>query len=87
MGKRAIDRMKKKPRQCKKIFANNTTNKGLISKYTNTSHTIQYQISKWLDTNKMDRRPKQNIFPWRHTDGHQVHAKCSISLGILDICK
>ena len=42
MGKGTIDRTKRQPMQCEKIFANNTTNKGLISKIR--KHLIQVNI-------------------------------------------
>ena len=35
-AKETINKMKRQPTEWKKIFANNATDKGLISKYTNS---------------------------------------------------
>ena len=37
IAKEIIDKMKKQPTEWEKIFANKATNKGLISKYANSS--------------------------------------------------
>ena len=50
----------------KKIIANETTDKGLISKYT--AHTTQCQKNK-QPNQKVGKRPKQTFLQRRHTDG------------------
>ena len=43
-AKETINKMKRQPTEWEKIFANNATNKGLISKkYKQTAHTAQQQ--------------------------------------------
>ena len=44
--KETIDKMKKRPTQREKIFANDVTHKGLISKNIRTVHTTQHQKTK-----------------------------------------
>ena len=52
-----------------KIFANDTTNKGLNTKYTNSSYNI-----KKIPIKKMGRS-KQTFLKRQHTDEQEVHEK------------
>ena len=42
-AKESINRMKRQPSELEKIFANEVTDKGLISKIIQTAHAAQYQ--------------------------------------------
>ena len=56
-AKETINKMKRQPPQWEKIFANEATDKGLISKIY--KHLMQLNIKKTKQANpKMDRRPK-----------------------------
>ena len=66
--------MKRQPSEWEKTIANETTDKGLISKINwinwinfQAAHTTQYQKNK-QPNQKVGKRPKQ-IFLQRHTDG------------------
>ena len=75
-AKETINKMKRQPTELEKIFANDTTDKGLISKIY--KQLIQPNIKKKKKPNqKMVRRFKQT-FLQRHTDGQKPHLKCSI---------
>ena len=52
-----------------KIFANDATGKGVISKICN--QLIQLNVKK--KNQKMGRRHKQTFLQRRHTDGQQAH--------------
>ena len=45
-AKKIINKMKRKPTEWKKIFANEMADKGLISKIHTTIHEAQYQKNK-----------------------------------------
>ena len=51
-----------------KITANETTDKGLISKNIQAVHTTQYHKNK-QPNQKEGKRPKQTFLQKRHTDG------------------
>ena len=51
-----------------KIIANETTDKGLISKNTQATHTTQCQKNK-QPYQKVGKSPKQTFLQRRHTDG------------------
>ena len=57
--------MKRQPSEWGKIIAKETTDKGLISKYT--AHTTQYQKNKQPNQN-VGKRPKETFLQRRHTD-------------------
>ena len=73
-AKETINQMKREPSEWEKIFANEATDKGLISKI--------YKQLMWLNIKKnkqpnpkMGRRPKQTFLQRRHTDCQQTHGK------------
>ena len=55
-AKETINKMKRQPTEWKKIFANNVTDKGLISKIY--KQLIQLNKKKIKPNQKMGRRPK-----------------------------
>ena len=60
--------MKRQPSEREKIIANETTDKGLISKMC--KQFIQLNIRKINNPlKKMSRRPKQTFIQRRHADG------------------
>ena len=48
-----------------KIIANETTDKGIIKKNIQATHTTQYQKNK-QPNQKMDKRPEQTFLQRRH---------------------
>jgi len=67
--------MKTHSTEWEKIFPNNTSGKGLVSKihkYTNSSYILIYIK---ITQSKMGRRPKQTFLQKKHTDGQQTHEK------------
>ena len=64
--KDTISTMKRQPSEWEKIIANETTDKGLISKIY--KQLIQCQKNK-QPNQKVGKRPKQTFLQGRHTDG------------------
>ena len=56
-AKETINKMKRQLSEWEKIFANEATDKGLISKNIQAAHAAQYQKNKQPNP-KMGRRPK-----------------------------
>ena len=66
-AKETIDKRKRQPTEWKKVFANDATDKGLISKIY--KQLIQLNIKKTNNpTKKMGRRSKYTFFQRRHKD-------------------
>ena len=73
-AKETVNKMKRQPMDREKIFANNVTDKGLISNIY--KELIELSIKKTKQPNpKMGRRPKQTFLQRRHTDGQQTCEK------------
>ena len=65
-AKETISKVKRQPSEWEKIMANETTDKGLISKIY--KQLIQLNIRKTTQS-KSGERPKQTFLQRRHTDG------------------
>ena len=67
-AKETINKVKRQPSEWEKIIANETTDKGLISKIY--KQLIQLKARKTNNPNKKwGKRPKQTFLQRRHTDG------------------
>ena len=67
-AKETINKVKIQPSEWEKIIANETTDKGLISKIY--KQLIQLKARKTNNPNKKwGKRPKQTFLQRRHTDG------------------
>ena len=71
--KKRKERNKRQLVEQEKIFANDTMDKGFISKI-HTAHITQYLKNK-QPNKKVGRRPKQTFCQRGHIDGHQTHEK------------
>ena len=71
-AKETINKVKRQPLEWEKIIANETTDKGLISKILRVARTTQYQKNK-EPNQKVGKRPKQTFLQGRHTDGQEAH--------------
>ena len=67
-AKETISKGKRQPSEWEKIIANETTDKGLVSKIYKAVHTTQYQKNNQVNK-KMGGRSKQTFLQRRHTDG------------------
>ena len=73
-AKETINKMKSQPSEWEKIFANEATDKGLISKIY--KQLMQLNIKKTKTPNpKMGGRPKQTFLQRRYTDCQQTHER------------
>ena len=72
-AKETMSKVKRQPSEWKKITANETTDKGLISKIY--KQLIQLNIRKTKPNQKVGKRPKQTFLQRRHTDGQKAHEK------------
>ena len=72
--KDTLNKMKRQPTECEKIFASESTEKGLISNIY--KHLLQLNNKKNKQPHhKMGRRSKQTVLQRRHTDGQETHEK------------
>ena len=71
-AKETINKVKRQPSEWEKIIANETTDKGLLSKIY--KQLIQLNTRK-TNNQKVEKRPKQTFLQRRHTDGQQTHEK------------
>ena len=60
--------MKRKPSEWEKIIANETTDKGLISKIFKQLIQLNARNKKKKPNQKVGKRPKQTFLQRRHTD-------------------
>ena len=67
-AKETISKVKTQPSEWEKIIANETTDKGLISKIYKQLVQLQCQKNK-QPTQKVGKRPKLTFLQRRHTDG------------------
>ena len=65
-AKEAICKVKRQPSEWEKIIANETTDKGLISKYRSSLYN---SIPEKQPNQNVGKRPKQIFIQRRHTDG------------------
>ena len=73
-AKETTNKMKRQPSEWEKIFANESMDKGLVSKIY--KQLMQLIIKKSKQPNpKMGRRPKSTFLQRRHTDGQEAHEK------------
>ena len=71
--KETINKTKRPPTDWKKVFANNISKKGLVSKIY--KELIQLNTQKANNPIKISRRHEQTLFQRRHPDGKQTHEK------------
>ena len=73
-AKETLNKMKRQPTEWEKIFANESTDKGLISKIY--KHLLPLNTKKNKRPHrKMGRRSKWTVLQRRHTDGQKTHEK------------
>ena len=75
--KETINKRKRKPTELEEIFANEVTDKGLISKIYKQFIQLNTKTNK-QPNQKMVIRSKQTILPRRHADGQKAHEKMLI---------
>ena len=68
-AKETISKVKKQPSEWEKVMANETTDKGLISKLYKQLIQLNARKKKKKTTQKVGKRPKQTFLQRRHTDG------------------
>ena len=85
-AKETIKNMKRQPMNWERIFANDATDRGLISKiYEQTAH--QYKRKTKQLNQKIGRRHKQIFLQTRHTDGQQEHEEMLNIVNYFKKCK
>ena len=73
-AKENINKMKRQPSKWEKIFANESTDKGLISKIYKQLMQLNIKKNKHPCA-KMGRIPKKTFLQRRHADGQEAHEK------------
>ena len=73
-AKETINKTKRQPSEWEKIFANEATDKGLISKIYKQLMPLNIKKKKHPNP-KMGRRPKQTFLQRRYTDCQETHEK------------
>ena len=73
-AKEIINKMKRQPLEWEKIFANEATNKGLLSKILKQLTQLKIKKKK-KNYQKMCGRPKQIFLQRRYTDDQRAHEK------------
>ena len=74
-AKKAIDKMKRQPTEWEKIFANDETNKGLISNTHKQLMQLDIKKNKTKQPDQKIGRSKYMFLQRRHTDGQKSHEK------------
>ena len=72
-AKETINKMRRQPSEWEKIVANESTDKGLISKIY--KQLMQLNIKKQTTQSKNGQKSKQTFLQRRHTDGQEAHEK------------
>ena len=72
-AKENINKMKRQPSEWEKKFANEATDKGLISRIY--KQLMQLNIKKQKPNPKMGRRPTYTFLQRRYTDGPEIHER------------
>ena len=73
-AKETINKTKRQPSEWEKIFANEATDKGLISKIHKELMQLSIRKNKKLNL-KTSRIPKWTFLESRYADGQQTHEK------------
>ena len=71
-AKETINKTKRQPTEWEKIFANEATDRGLISKIYKQLMQLNIKNNKQPNP-KIGRRPKQTLLQRRYTDCQQTH--------------
>ena len=74
-AKETISKMKRQPSEWEKIFANEATNNGLISKMDKQLIQFNVKKKKKRPSQNMGRRPGYIFLQRSHTDGQDAHEK------------
>ena len=72
-AKETINKTKRQPSEWEKIFTNEATDKGLISKIY--KQLMQLNIKKQTTNPKIGKRPKETFLQRRYTDCQQTHER------------
>ena len=74
-AKETINKMSRQPTEREKIFTNDVTDKGFISKIHKQIIQLNNKNNNKKPNQKMGRRPKQTFLQRRHTHGQEAHEK------------